>query len=208
MTRLRKSVHGAISRKARKISVIISGMPSVGKTTAADAIAKRFHLKHLAGGDMLKRIAVERGYAPSGSDWWDTEEGMRFLSERGGNSNFDKEVDKRLRNAVTKGGVVVTSYPLPWLCDTGLKIWFKGSQLTRAKRLAGRDSISLKEALAIVRRRDARNRKIYKEIYGIKFGTDLSVFNYAIDTDKLSAAEVARLATRAVESYIDAGKTQ
>ena len=58
----------------KKLAVIISGMPSVGKTTAADEIAKRFHLKHLAGGDMLKQIAFERGYRPSGSDWWDTPE--------------------------------------------------------------------------------------------------------------------------------------
>jgi adenylate kinase family enzyme len=64
----------------KKISVIISGMPSVGKTTAANAISKKYHLKHVAGGDMLKQIALDRGYHLSGPEWWDTPEGMKFLS--------------------------------------------------------------------------------------------------------------------------------
>jgi len=71
-------------------------MPSVGKTTAANAIAKKYRLRHIAGGDMLKQIAYDRGYRPSGSDWWDTTEGMKFLSERKNDPEFDKEVDRKL----------------------------------------------------------------------------------------------------------------
>ncbi|MCL4517882.1 MAG: ATP-binding protein [Thaumarchaeota archaeon] len=102
-----------LGKKRKTLSVIISGMPSVGKTTAAEAIAKKFGLHHLAGGDMLKQIAVERGYKPSGSDWWDSEQGMSFLSERNKNADFDKEVDRRLIENLEKGKVVITSYPVP-----------------------------------------------------------------------------------------------
>lgn len=186
----------------KKLAVIISGMPSVGKTTAADEIAKRFHLKHLAGGDMLKQIAFERGYRPSGSDWWDTPEGMKFISERKKNPEFDKEVDRMLADHINRGGVVITSYSMPWLSpNDGLKLWFDASQTTRASRLAGRDSISKTKALDIIRRRDRENKRLYKKLYGIEFGRDMTPFNFRIDTNDLSAAEVAKAACAIVEAY-------
>jgi|SRR5579875_3775730 len=197
-------------KRKQRISVIISGMSSVGKTTAANVIAKKFNLKHLAGGDMLKQMAIERGYAPSGPDWWDSPEGMKFLSERKTNLNFDREVDRRLIKEIRSGGVVVTSYPIPWLCSAGLKLWFSASQMARAKRLAGRDSVSLAKALKIIRRRDAQNKKLYHELYGINFGTDLSVFNFIIDTERLSAEQVAKVASDLVRDYqkVDTRRTR
>ncbi|MHB1909536.1 MAG: cytidylate kinase family protein [Nitrososphaerales archaeon] len=188
----------------KKISVVISGMPCVGKTTAADVIAKRFGLVHLAGGDMLKEMAIERGYTPSGSDWWDKEEGMTFLSERRSNPEFDREVDKRLTSKVKSGGVVVTSYTVPWLCKQGLKLWFDASPDTRASRLAGRDAISKTRARKIIRQRDERNRRLYKRIYKIDFGKDLSVFNYIIDTEEMTKKQVAETAANLVKTYHDA----
>ena len=187
--------------KKNGLSVVISGMPSVGKTTAADAIARRFHFNHIAGGDMLKEMAIERGYSPSGSDWWDSPQGMRFLSERKTNPDFDREVDRRLIEYLKTGGVVITSYTVPWICPSGLKIWFSATQKNRAKRLAGRDGISFAEALKIVRSRDSLNRNLYSKIYGIRFGTDLSVFNYIIKTDDLTAQEVATAACHLVQLH-------
>lgn len=190
------------------ISVILSGMPSVGKTTAAQAIADRFNLKLLGGGDMLKEMAIERGYQPRGSDWWDGPEGMRFLSERKNNPDFDKEVDRRLIEKVKKGGTVITSYTVPWICDHGLKIWFAASDSSRARRLAGRDKISIQRARRILKDRDSKNMKIYKQLYSISFGKDLSVFNYIVDTEDLTANEVAAVACKLVQSYIDSNQAK
>jgi CMP/dCMP kinase len=187
----------------KKISVIISGMPSVGKTTAADKIATRYRLKHLAGGDMLKQIAFNRGYKPSGSDWWDTPEGMRFTAERKKDPEFDKEVDVLLGEHIRKGGVVITSYSMPWLArNDGLKLWFAATQKNRAIRLAGRDSISVSKALAIIKKRDLENKRLYKKLYGIMFGDDLEPFNFVIYTNKLSAEEVAEAACKIVAEYV------
>ena len=150
---------------------------------------------------MLKLMAYERGYTPSGSEWWDTKEGMTFLSERKRNADFDKEVDRRLLDFLKKGTVVITSYPVPWLCEDGLKLWFDASQKTRGKRLAGRDNITAKKALTIIRKRDAENKKLYKKLYNIRFGDDLTPFNFIIDTEKMSAAEVAKTSCRLVSEY-------
>jgi cytidylate kinase len=69
-------------------TIILSGMPAVGKTTVARIIASKLGLKLVGGGDTLKEIALEEGYNAVGDDWWDTEEGMRFMEERSGSPEF------------------------------------------------------------------------------------------------------------------------
>ena len=78
-------------------SVIISGPPAIGKTTIAKGIGKEFGLRHLSGGDILKELAQDEGFDTGGDDWWDTSEGMSFLSHRQENSEFDKKVDAKLK---------------------------------------------------------------------------------------------------------------
>ena len=168
------------------LSIIISGLPAVGKTTVARALATKFNLKQYSGGDVLKEMAVTKGYTMSGNDWWDTEQGIKFLAERKTNPDFDKKVDNKLVEVANQGGAVITSYTLPWLANNAVKFWLKGSMENRAKRMASRDNISNEEALKIIAMRDEENKKLYYDLYGIKFGEDLSVFDYVINTDQLS----------------------
>lgn len=176
------------------LSIIISGLPAVGKTTVARALATKFNLKQYSGGDVLKEMAVTKGYTMSGNDWWDTEQGIKFLAERKSNPDFDKQVDNKLVEVANQGGAVITSYTLPWLANNAVKFWLKGSRENRAKRMASRDKISNEEALKIIAMRDEENKKLYHDLYGIKFGEDLSVFDYVINTDQLSVDGVIDIA--------------
>ncbi|HKG40758.1 MAG TPA: cytidylate kinase family protein [Nitrososphaeraceae archaeon] len=172
--------------KKQKISIVISGWPAVGKTTIATELAKEFRLEIYNGGDILKMLAGERGYSISGKDWWDTEDAKKFMTERKSNPCFDKEVDQRLVEIVKKGNVVITSYTLPWLVKDAIKFWLKGSQTNRAKRMAYRDNISFEEAKNIINLRDDDNTKIYHKTYGFNFGEDLTVFDFALNTDLMN----------------------
>jgi len=116
-------------------SIVISGPPAVGKTTVAKALAKEFDLQYMSGGDVLKELAKEQGYETSGDDWWDTDEGMRFLMQRSDNDEFDKKVDQKLIELFNKGGMVITSYTLPWLVENGIKIWLDASHESSIKRM-------------------------------------------------------------------------
>jgi len=147
-------------------------MSSVGKTTVAKNISKKYNLKHFSGGDILKDLAINKGNAISGSDWWDNTHGMRFLSQRIQNTKFDKLVDKKLLQLISKGNVVVTSYPIPWLTKNGINIWLHGS------------------FKKILDKRDKNNYRIYKKIYKINFGKDLSVFDFIINTNNLNSKQV------------------
>ena|ERR1700676_2111859 len=172
-------------------AIILSGMPAVGKTTVARIIASKLTLKLIGGGDILKEIALEEGYNAVGDDWWDTGEGMRFMKERAGSPEFDREVDRRLLSRAQKGDVVITSYTLPWLAKDGIKVWLSGTKESRAERMARRDSTSPFECAKVIDARDRKNFALYRKLYGIRFGKDLSPFTMVVGTDGVPAAQVA-----------------
>ena len=182
-------------------SIIISGPPAIGKTTVAKGLAEEFDLVHLSGGDILKELAKDKGFDTKRNDWWDTQEGMNFLIERQENSEFDKNVDDKLKKLFSKGNVVITSYTLPWLVDGGVKIWLSGSKKNSVQRMTIRDNLSETDALGIVQKRYNENKIIYKTLYGFEFGEDLSVFDKIIETDDLNAEQVLEVAKSTVRKY-------
>ena len=188
-------------------SIIISGPPAIGKTTVAKGLAEEFDLVHLSGGDILKELAKDKGFDTKRNDWWDTQEGMNFLIERQENSEFDKNVDDKLKKLFSKGDVVITSYTLPWLVDGGVKIWLSGSKKNSVQRMTIRDNLSETNALGIVQKRYNENKIIYKTLYGFEFGEDLSVFDKIIKTDNLNAKQVLEIAKSTVRKFFDAKTT-
>ena len=173
-------------------AIILSGPPAVGKTTVARLVAEKLKLRLVGGGEILKEIAAETGVKTTGADWWDTPGGMKFLARRKKSKKFDKEVDRRLLQKVEAGNVVITSYTIPWLSKKGIKIWLAGSAESRSERMAARDQLSKEECKKVVGVRDAENLALYKRLYGIEFGKDLSPFNLIVGTDGIPAETIAK----------------
>jgi cytidylate kinase len=184
-------------------ALVLSGMPAVGKTTVGRMVADSLGLKVVGGGDVLKEMAMEEGYAPGGNDWWDTGDGMRFLQQRKSSPSFDKDVDSRLLRKARSGDIVITSYPLPWLTDSGVKVWLAGSVESRAGRMAKRDHLDEAECRRILAIRDGENHKLYKNLYGIDFGNDLKPFDLIVDTDSIDESRVAEIILRYARSRRD-----
>lgn len=186
-TRRKTESIGSLQQKEQNFSIIVSGWPAVGKTTVAAELANEFGLKIYNGGDILKQIATSMGYQTTGTDWWDSEEGRRFMEKRMNDPTSDREVDNKLKEIIRKGNAVVTSYTLPWLVDDKcVKLWLQGSPNNRAIRMATRDKIGIDEAAKIVEERDLKNSQIYEELYGFQFGKDLSVFDFSLNTDMMN----------------------
>ena len=186
----------------KPFSIVISGWPAVGKTTIACKLAEEFGLVMYNGGDILKMLGEEKGHSTERDDWWDTAEAKKFMEKRKSDPTFDKKVDKKLVEIVKKGGAVITSYTLPWLVQEEsviIKFWLRGSPENRAKRMANRDDITFAEAKRIVNMRDDENKKIYYKLYGFRFGEDLTIFDYMLNTDRLSLdslIEISKLIAR------------
>ena len=183
-------------------SIVVSGPPAIGKTTVAKGLAKEFNLNYLSGGDILKELASAQGFCSSGDDWWDTEDGMKFLNQRKKNSEFDKKVDEKLIQLFEKGDVVITSYTLPWLIDSGIKLWLNGTLENSAKRMQNRDNMEESSALEVVNKRFNENKTIYRNLYNFEFGDDLSVFNKIIQTDGINAEQVLEIAKSTVRELL------
>ncbi|MDH3657671.1 MAG: cytidylate kinase family protein [Nitrosopumilus sp.] len=179
-------------------SIVISGPPAVGKTTVAKGLAEEFQLQYLSGGDVLKKMAKEQGFDSEGDDWWDTDDGMKFLNQREQNSEFDKTLDEKLIRLFNQGGMVITSYTLPWLINDGIKIWLDGSHESSTERMQSRDNMSPQEAYEITKERFNKNKALYKKLYNFDFGDDKSVFDVIINTDNLTAKQVIDIAKETV----------
>jgi cytidylate kinase len=174
-------------------AIVISGSPASGKTALAHRLSEALGVPMLGGTDILKQMAMERGYKPGGEEWWDGPEGMRFLQERKTNHDFDRETDRRLAERIRQGNVVVTSYTAPWIIKEGFKAWLSASSETRAQRMAGRDHITVEEAMKAIIERDEENRKLYMALYKIDFGHDTKPFDIVVETDSKNEEEVARI---------------
>jgi len=165
-------------------------MTASGKSTVARRIAEKYGLELYSGGNALKALAIEAGYKPLNRGWWESQEGLKFLQKRLRDPNFDKKVDQKLLERAKQGNVVLDSWTMPWLFDSGFKIWIEASKEIRVERLARRDRINLKKALKVLEEKEETTKNIYRKLYGFRLGEDFSPFDLILDTDKLDADEV------------------
>jgi cytidylate kinase len=193
-------------RKGRKndkpVVICISGMAGSGKSTLARRLAEKYGLRYFSGGDALKAMAYEEGYGAHDRGWWESEEGLRFLQERGANPAFDEVIDKELLKLAHKGNVILDSWTMPWLLKRGFKIWLEASPEKRAKRIAERDRMTFEEALRALRQKEKKTRDIYKKLYGFALGEDFTPFNLILDTDSLNAEEVFQVMRNVMDNLV------
>jgi len=188
--------------KKKKLVICICGMAGSGKSTLAKRIAQHYGLKYSSGGDALKAVALEMGYSVSEKGWWETEEGLRFLEERSRNPEIDRRVDQKQLEWAEKGGIVFDSWAIPWLLKGGFKVWLEASETVRARRVAKRDNLTIKEALKFLREKEAMTKKIYKRLYGFSLGEDLSPFHLIIDVNFLSKDEVFEALRLVIDRFV------
>lgn len=177
-------------------AIIICGLPAAGKTSVAHELGKRLNIPVLGASDILREMAVKRGYKAQGEDWWDTPEAFKFVKERDTNPDFDKEADRRLIERIDKGNIIVTSTTAPWLAKDGFKVWLDATPKKRAERMAKRDKTGVNESAEAVKFREENNFKLYKKLYGIELGKDLKPFDMIINTDDKSVQEITETILR------------
>ncbi|MEM3447525.1 MAG: cytidylate kinase family protein [Nitrososphaerota archaeon] len=185
----------------KRLLILVSGLAASGKSTLAKRLSTALKVNYYSGGDALRRLAVKQGYRPVGKKWWDTEEGMKFLSIRQQDPFFDRKVDEELKRIAEQESAVIDSWVLPWLLENGFKIWLKSSVEARAQRMRKRDKISIEEAVKIINERDKKNYDLYYSLYGIRLGEDLSPFHLVLDTSNLNSDAVFKIVLTAAKHY-------
>jgi cytidylate kinase len=186
----------------QRMVVCIGGMAGSGKSTVARKLAEKYKLVYLSGGDALKALAVEEGYKFLGPGWWESREGMRFLAEREKDHTFDKAVDRKLLQMARKGNVILDSWTMPWLLESGFKVWLEASTEKRAKRIAARDRMDFEEAWKALNRKENQTKMIYKELYGFNLGEDFAPFNFILDTNNLNSEDVFQIICMVMDKVV------
>ena len=191
----------------KKVVLCISGLAGTGKSTLSKKIAQKYNLKCYSGGDALKELAKEQGYKVSNGGWWESPEGLKFLEERVKDPKFDRAVDNKLLEYAQQGNVLLDSWTMPWLLKDGFKIWLIASMEKRAARVAERDKITIDEAYAVLKEKEAQTKAIYKKLYGFSLGEDYAPFNFVLDTDNLNAEEVFEVLCRVIDNVVFASSS-
>ncbi|NLE03922.1 MAG: AAA family ATPase [Crenarchaeota archaeon] len=188
--------------RQEKIVICISGMAGTGKSTLAKKLAKKYQLKYFSGGDALKELAAEQGYNSSVNGWWESPEGLGFLEIRKKNPEFDKKVDQKFLEYAQQGNVLLDSWTMPWLLKEGFKIWLSASVQRQAERIAKRDHMSIKDALAALEEKETNTKAIFKKLYGFNLSTDFTPFDFILDTDNLTADEVFEVLCTVIDNVV------
>jgi len=189
-------------KQKEKVVICVCGMTGCGKSTVARRLAEKYGFEYFSGGNALKALALEAGYKPAETGWWETVEGMNFLQQRMDDPTFDKKVDEKLLELAKQGNVIFDSWTMPWLLKEGFKVWLEASPRVRARRVAGRDGIGVEKALKVLKEKDKRTQAIYKGLYGFDLGNDFSPFNLILDTDELDVNEVFRAVCLVVDRLV------
>lgn len=167
--------------------ITISGKSGCGNSTVSRLVAERLGLRLI--NFTLRDLARERGL--SFEQLWQRAEH---------DQSVDHELDRRLVELAAKGDCVVGTRLAIWMLDAqDLSVYLEASQQTRAARIASREAISYRAALAATAARDRRDRNRYLRLYDIDIG-DASHADIVVDTEELDQHAVVGKIMEALRS--------
>lgn len=149
-------------------TITISGPAASGKSSAAKGVAKRLGMKHVSMGVVFREMASEQGLPLD-----------EFLAKS--TADFHERADARQLEYAMRGGVVIEGRLGAWVAGdhAQMRFWLTAPLKERGRRAAGREGLSLDDAVRAVRKRDAIDVDNYKRIYGFDF-TSLEPYNYVV----------------------------
>jgi len=171
--------------------IAISGLVGSGKDSVAKMVAEKLSIKHI---NLTFKDAARAKDIPL----------MEYQEYAKKNVSIDKEFDDMVIAETKKEDCVTSTWLGPWLIkDADLRIWLDASPDARARRISGRDGMTLAEAMDHVRKRDAHNRARYKRLYNIDIFEDRSVFDLIINTETFMPEDSASIIETAIKEKFE-----
>lgn len=176
--------------KKRGLTITVSGLSKSGKSTIAKAIAKKFNLKYVFAGKILRSAAKSRGIP------------IDVFSKIRENE-IDYEMDRLNLKYAIQGKSVVDSRLSGWVAGdwADVKIFVKCSLYDRANRLAKDEKTSMKRAAELIRKRDEADTKKYRQLYGIN-QFDTSIYDIIIDNSKFTLKDAKTIPVKLVKEFL------
>jgi cytidylate kinase len=196
-------------------NICISGLTASGKTTHAHLLAGEFGLTYVSGSQIQLNFL---GVSPiQKKDFWITLEAKKLWD----GDQFRKIDAELLRIESTMQGCIFDTSTMPWRhMDSAFCIWLESDLTSRVVKSLishrGRNHFPLEEYPARISEKDQATISLYRSLYGIEIGGDLSPFDMIVDispiiTDatleaSLQSINVAHRFIRAASAYHLTGK--
>ena len=174
--------------------ITISGKAGSGKSTVAKMLSEKLKLRHYSIGDLMRSMASEKKISLLE---------LNNLAES--DNSIDFELDKKLKElGKTKNNFVVdgrlTAHFIP---KADVRVFLDTDDKVRAERILKdkrqqEKSSSLRETAENIKKREESEKKRYQKYYGADY-MDKRLYNFEVDTTKLSPDEVVRKIIEFVE---------
>ncbi|HZY94627.1 MAG TPA: AAA family ATPase [Candidatus Bathyarchaeia archaeon] len=163
--------------------ITVSGPHGTGKSTYAARLASALRTRHVSAGSLFRKIAKERQLSLE-------ELGELALKD----PSIDKLVDEKTLAEAEKGNVVLDGQLAGWVLrdKADLRIYLTAHENIRLERIAKRDKLSLAEATAQTKAREAVQSKRYKRHYGFNVD-DRSIYQLVLDTSIGNIEDIAKV---------------
>lgn len=199
---------------ANAIPILISGTIGTGKSTLGKHLAKNMRRKYVSASHIhrtiLMRTMKKKTAMKIEDGYWESEMGTKSQKLREQNNAIDREVDAELMRFLRAHPHSVTDARLaPWMYrGKALRIWIQVSDEEAARRVAGRDHSSCGKTLPLIQKRFRGDQKLWKKMYGIDYGNDLTPFDLVINTEGFEATDTYRVIGEFIRTKLAAAKKE
>jgi cytidylate kinase len=165
-------------------NICISGLTASGKTTHTHLLAGEFGLTYVSGSQIQLNFM---GVSPIQSkDFWITVEAKKMWDDK----QFAKIDAELLRLETITSGYIFDTSTMPWRHKKpSLCIWLESSLESRVMKSIvshrGRSEFTDNEYPDKIKEKDKATMELYKKLYNIDIGSDLSCFDLIIDISSL-----------------------
>ena len=165
-------------------SVCISGLTAAGKTTHSHLLAGEFGLTYVSGSQIQLNFMGVSPIQPK--DFWITEEAKAFWDKK----QFERIDAELIRLESIAEGYIFDTSTMPWRHKrSALCIWLESSLESRILKSIvshrGRGRFSAEDYRERLIEKDLATINLYKELYNINIGVDLSCFHLILDIGEL-----------------------
>lgn len=167
--------------------ITIGGSIGSGKSTLARELAKKFKLKHISAGMIMREMAEKMRMS--------IEEFSRYAES---DAEIDLEIDRKQKD-MAKENCVVDGRLSGHFLDADLRIWLKAPLEARVDRIAKRDKKTKKDAKEDIVGREDSERKRYMEVYGINID-DMLIYDLIIDSNRFNVTSIVDIVSTAVKN--------
>lgn len=188
-----------MKRLKNEIPIIISGTIGTGKSTLGKHLASAMKRKYISASQihrsMLEKLVRKNGVDPTDTSFWETPAGKKANMLRNKNHTFDKQVDREVLHALRTHSNAVTDARLaPWLYrGKAIRIWIHVSDAEAARRVGERDGMPASRVFDSIQKRYRSDQRLWKKMYGVAYGEDLSPFDLVINTEGFEKEDTYRV---------------